>query len=275
MESVDDLMLAVHKDQKLLKEKPTAGVLKDHQDLRKIGVGYSARDVGGKRAMITDILNHKHGNRQVQSYKSLSARIRKSLDEVSRDTLLSYTSKAMTDTMLGKKDRNKGMARAYRRLVKPMVNEVTAYGKERAAEHDWANRGTPKAEKVEYHLIDKRTNKTISKHPDAPSAVSARRRVNGNIDTHTVKKVTINEVHLDPDYQEEIDVLGYNELKRQLARATGIENYGEKEPGEPITYRTLSGTPIPSDEHTKPGHSLGYSNEHHRKMKVKNYLDPK
>lgn len=277
-ESMDDTMLAIHRDQKLLKEKPTKDVLKAHQDLRKIGVGYEARDVGGKRAMISDILKHNHGNTKVQSYKSLSAQVRKSLDEVSKDTLLSYTSKAMTDTMLGKKDRNKGMARAYRRLTiadKPLVKEVTSYGKERAGEHDWANRGTPKVEKSEYHLIDKRTNKTVSRHPDAVAAVNARKRIRGNIDTHSVKKVVISEVHLDPDYKEEIDILGYEELKKQLSRATGIKNYGEKEPGEPITYVTKGGATIPSDEHTKPGHSLKASNDTHRRLKIDHYLGTK
>ena len=82
LESIDFDYSDLHKDQKLLKEKPTKDVLKDHQDLRKIGVDYEARDVGGKRAMIKDILSHNHGANKLNTYKSLKAKIRQSMDEV-------------------------------------------------------------------------------------------------------------------------------------------------------------------------------------------------
>ena len=46
------------------------------------------------------------------------------IDEISMDTVKSYTSKAMRDTIQGIKDRNKGMARAYSRVAgtnKPLI----------------------------------------------------------------------------------------------------------------------------------------------------------
>lgn len=49
------------------------------------------------------------------------------LDEISQSTLKSYTKKAMDDTLSGKKDRNKGMIKAYSRLAgtdKPLVKEA-------------------------------------------------------------------------------------------------------------------------------------------------------
>jgi len=60
------------------------------------------------------------------------------LDEISQNTLKSYTQKAMRDTLSGKKDRNKGMQKAYSRLAgtdKPLVKEdedpdVHSYGLE-------------------------------------------------------------------------------------------------------------------------------------------------
>lgn len=48
------------------------------------------------------------------------------LEEVSKETLKSYTKKAMDDTLSGKKDRNKGMIKAYSRLAgtdKPLIKE--------------------------------------------------------------------------------------------------------------------------------------------------------
>ena len=48
------------------------------------------------------------------------------IEEVSKETLKSYTKKAMDDTLSGKKDRNKGMIKAYSRLAgtnKPLIKE--------------------------------------------------------------------------------------------------------------------------------------------------------
>lgn len=284
LESVDDQMLAVHRHQKLLKEKPTSEVLSAHKDMRKIGVEYSAKDVGGKRAMIKDILAHNHGPRTVSSYKSLAAKIRKSMDEetqideVSDDTLKSYTQKAMRDTIGGKKDRNAGMSKAYSRLSgtnKPLldkkkVEEATAYGRDRSTEHDFAMHGSTKV--PSYKLVDKRTRKIVSTHSSATDAVAARNKIRGTMDTHSIVKEGINEVHLDPDYQEEIGILGYNGLKKKLAQMTGIENYGEQEPGKEIDLVDKDGV-IVKDAHTKPGFSLQSSNETHRKMKVRKLKD--
>ena len=52
-----------------------------------------------------------------------------SIDEVSKETLKNYTFKAMRDTIQGKKDRNKGMQKAYSKLAgtdKPLMKEDTA-----------------------------------------------------------------------------------------------------------------------------------------------------
>jgi hypothetical protein len=171
LESVDDRIVAIHKHQTLLKEKPTDKVLKDHQDMRKLGVPYAAKDVGGKRAMIRDILDHNHGPRSVSSYKALKAHVRRSLGE----------------------------------------------------------------------------------------------------DTTGQKKV--NEVHEDPDYDTERDVFGYNSLKKHLAKITGIQNYGDQEPGKSVDLVDKNGVVVRDHHHTRPGFSLNSTSETNRKMKVKRLRD--
>jgi hypothetical protein len=57
------------------------------------------------------------------------AALKEGLDEIAQSTLKSYTFKAMRDTIQGKKDRNKGMKRAYSKLAgtdKPLMKEGLA-----------------------------------------------------------------------------------------------------------------------------------------------------
>lgn len=286
LESTDDRFVAIHRHQKLLKEKPTSEVLSAHRDMRKIGVDYDARDVGGKRAMVKDILDHNYGPRDVSSYKSLKANIRRAMDEevvnieeLSTEKLSQYNRKAMQDTLSGKKDRNKGMSKAYSRLSgtnKPLldpkkkyVSETTGYGSARAIEHDYSREGGVAVPKpATYKLIHKASKKVISTHKSAPEAVTARNKLKGTMDTHSiVKESKLDEVHLDPDYQEEIDVLGYDGLKKNLKKMTGIQNYGEQEPGKEIDLVDKDGVVV-KDHHTKPGFSLKATSETNRKMKV-------
>lgn len=228
MESVDDRMVAIHKHQKLLKEKPTPEVLAAHRDMRKLGVDYDARDVGGKRAMVRDILDHNHGPNTVSSYKALKAQIRRSMDE------------------------------------------TTSYGSGRSMEHDFANQVATKV--TSYKLVDKKTKRVVSTHRSAPEAVQARNKIRGTMDSHSIVKEDLNEVHLDPDYKEEIDILGYAALKKKLAQATGIKNYGEQEPGKEIDLVDKDGIVV-KDQHTKPGFSLNATNDTNRKMKVRQLKD--
>jgi hypothetical protein len=185
LESTEDEFLELHKDQKLLKEKPTKDVLKDHQNLRKLGVDYEARDVGGKREMIKDILGHKHGANKLKSYKSLKAKIRQTLGDE--------------------------------------LEETTAYGSARAGEHDFAMRGA--AKKAQYHLINRKTNQIVSTHPSSLDAVRNRSRIKGTHDTHSIVKEdcdTSNEY--DINYEEELKILGYEDLKKNLRKISGIRD---------------------------------------------------
>lgn len=81
-------------------------------------------------------------------------------------------------------------------------------------------------------------------------------------------KTTLEEVHKNPDYDTEREILGYETLKKRLAAHTGIENYGDQEPGENIKLVDTSGNVI-KQPHTAVGHSLGASNETHRKQLVR------
>lgn len=224
----------IHKDYKNLKQKPTEDVLSDHQDFRKIGVTYKAKDVGGKKAMIQDILSHKHGPNQVKTYKELSYHIKNSL------------------------------------------GEATRYGSERAGEFAWSSGHTPQptnaTSKNVYKLVDKKTNRTVSTHGSTLDALTARKKLRGTDQTHSIVRESLNEVHQDPDYQEEIDILGYPELKKKLAKITGIENYGEQEPGKSIQLKDLQGNPVGGL--SKSGDSLSNSNDQNRKMKVKYLTHP-
>lgn len=204
----NDEFMNLHQNHQLLKGKSTDDVLKDHQNLRKIGVDYEARDVGGKREMIKDILSHNHGANKLKSYKALKANIRQAMDKE--------------------------------------ITEVTKYGSDRAGEFDYANRGTPQNnnKRQTYSVVNKQTGKTVSVHNSTLDAVRARGRIKNGVDTHTIKTNTINEVHLDPDYKEEKEILGYDQLKKNLAKITGIDNYGEQEPGETITLIDKDGNPV-------------------------------
>ncbi len=82
-------------------------------------------------------------------------------------------------------------------------------------------------------------------------------------------KTTLNEVHKDPEYKEEISIMGYEQLKKRLEAHTGIKNYGEQEPGEDIVLVNTEGNKIEKPKHTATGHSLSPSNETHRKQLVK------
>lgn len=148
LESTDDLMLALHKNRKLLKEKPTKDVLKDHQDMRKLGVEYTARDVGGKRAMIDDILSHNHGVRTLKSYKQIKAQIRKAMDE-------SY-----------------GSDRAAEFAWQSGHKEQTSKALDKSV----------------YALKDKKTNKVVSYHKSTMDALAARKKLRGSSDTHSIVK---------------------------------------------------------------------------------------
>lgn len=236
LESTDDVMMLVHKHKQILKEKPTKDVLADHQTMRKLGVGYAAKDVGGKRAMAKDILSHNYGPRAVNTYSALKSSIRKTMGQSA-------------------------------------VDETTGYGTARSLEHDFAHEGgaaTPKAPK--YNLVHRKTKKILSTHASATDAVRARDKVKGTMDTHAIVKEDINEVHQDPDYKTELEVFGYEKLKKKLAQATGIENYGEQEPNKSIDLVDKDGAVV-KDHHTKPGFSLQASSDLHRKMKVTKLKD--
>lgn len=294
LENSDNLYNEIHRDHKNLKTKSTDEVLKDHQDLRKIGVDYAARDVGGKREMIKDILSHKHGSNNLKSYKALKSDIRKAMDEdteeineLKNETLKSYQRKAMLDTLSGKKNRNKGLTQSTLRLAgvnkpiladvnKPILTkEATGYGSARAGEMSWHDNIASQSNKLTssrgHKLVDKNTKRVVSTHKTLSDAIQARKKLRGNSDTHSIE--AINEVHLDPDYAEEIDILGYQDLKKKLALATGIANYGDQEPGEPITLVDLNGTSIKDVGHNKPGHSHSNSSDTVRKMKIKRHWD--
>lgn len=222
LESTDDFK-RLHKDYKELKGKTTDQVLKDHSDMQKLGVGYSARDVGGKRNMITDILSNTHGANKVKTYKELTHRIKASMDE------------------------------------------TTFYGSARAAEHHWAsgasggefaNHSPNATSKNVYKLIDNKSKKLISTHGSTLDALAARKKLRGTSDTHSIVKEALNEVHLDPDYAEEIEILGYDKLKELLAKITGVSGYGDQEPSNRV------------------GSSMSSSDETHRKMKVSHLQHP-
>lgn len=123
-----------------------------------------------------------------------------------------------------------------------------------------------------YKLVDKKTNRTVSTHGSTLDALTARKKLRGTDQTHSIVRESLNEVHQDPDYQEEIDVLGYPELKKKLAKITGIENYGEQEPGKSIQLKDLQGNPVGGL--SKSGDSLSNSNDQNRKMKVKYLTHP-
>jgi len=235
LESVDDTVMMVHKHKMLLKEKPTKDVLAAHQDMRKIGVDYSARDVGGKREMIRDILSHNHGANNVKSYSKLKASIRKSMSEGA-------------------------------------VDETTGYGTARALDHDFAHEGgvaTPTAPKPsKYKLVHRKTNKVVSVHSSATDAVKARTQAKGTMDTHAIVKEDLTEVHQDPDYATERDVFGYDKLKKKLTQVTGIKNYGEQEPNKSIDLVDKDGTVV-KPHHTKPGFSLNATTDTVRKMQIR------
>lgn len=236
LESVDDQMCAVHKHKQMLKEKPTKDVLTAHQDLQKIGVPYAARDVGGKRAMIKDLLSHSHGPTTLRSYMGLKSSIRKAMDE-------------------------------------DLVDETTGYGTARSLEHDFSREGGSAIPKNhQYNLVDRKTKKTVSSHKSATDAVKARNKIKGTMDTHAIVKEVINEVHQDPDYKTELEIFGYEKLKKKLAQATGIENYGDLEPNKSIDLVDKTGAVV-KDHHTKPGFSLSVTSDLNRKMKVRKLKD--
>lgn len=123
VESMDDVMTTVGKHYRMLKEKPTKDVLAAHKELRKIGVEYEVRDVGGKREMIKDIISHSHGPRTFAEYRSLPKAKREEMNEISLDTVKSYSDKAKKSSVAGKKDplkaainRFKGQERATDRM---------------------------------------------------------------------------------------------------------------------------------------------------------------
>lgn len=283
LESVDDQMMRIHADRKLLKEKPTKDVLSAHKDMRKIGVDYSAKDVGGKRAMIKDILSHNHGANALNSYSALSAKIRKSmneeqLDELSIDTMKSYISKAGSPVSHKKdpiqaaikrfkssqtatdKIHSAELKKIQKKLAEDSVEEATAYGRERAGEYEFGNNGSAKAR---YKLTDKKTKKIVSYHHSATDAVAARKKLKGTHETHSIE---LTEVHNDPDYALEKDILGYDGLKKKLSQMTGIKNYGEQEPGKDVDLVDQNGVVV-KDAHTKPGNSLALGDTP-RKMRV-------
>lgn len=221
-ESVDPLMGEIHRDHKVLKSKTTDEVLKDHRDLRKIGVDYSAKDVGGKREMIKDIISHKHGPNYVKSYRNLKADVRRSMDEqrtaideLSTDTLKSYHRKALHDTITNKKNRSKGMDSAIEKISgidKPLIKSES-YGSDRAGEHAWQNNykntsdaATKLAPSKGHKIVDKKTGKTVSTHKTLGDAISSRKSKKWNSETHSIE--SIHEVHKDPEYKEEIEILG-------------------------------------------------------------------
>lgn len=49
----------------------------------------------------------------------------------------------------------------------------------------------------------------------------------------------VSEVHLNPDYDNEREMMGYETLKRELELATGIKGYGDLEPGDKIPDETI------------------------------------
>lgn len=438
LESLDYREL--HTNMKVLKEKPTKDVLQAHKDLHKLGMNYEARDVGGKRGMIADILSNNHGPRALQSYKSLSSSVRKSMDEsdkythmvhasgnlkssgfnmrlktadgkfhketdkgaffkfqsksdanlfssgmknyakdvytdapqelneLSLDTVKSYSDKARTASVAHKKDplkaalnRFKGQSRvqdrvhshemkqirakygikesvssvsgpgkgqpfkalstedhlasiehhhkeyndllngshphtkalmatgrledamkksaklyhAHKKAIQKneSIDEVTSYGRGRSDEHEFGRSGNQLPTKTKYYVVNKETGSVHSKHDDSVSAVKARNKVGDHM-TYSIEKKSVNEVHEDPDYKEEIEVFGYEGLKKKLAQATGVANYGEKEPGKPINYVSTTGVDLGnSHPHSRTGFSLGHSNETHRRQLVKKLTD--
>jgi hypothetical protein len=147
--------------------------------------------------------------------------------------------------------------------------DESSYGSDRAGEFAWQNQRTERSKLSAsrgHRLIDKKTNKTISTHKTISDAIAARKKLRGSSDTHSIQ--SIQEVHKNPDYDLEREIMGYGNLKKKLAQATGIANYGDQEPNEPIALVDLDNHLVKSVNNSKVGHSYKDMKDHIRKMKT-------
>jgi hypothetical protein len=91
----------LHREFQNYKNTPTQTVLKRHKELRRVSSNYSAQEVGGKLAMVGDLLRNRYGDKHVTHYFNMAkkdvsklAEETDQLDEISNNKLDSYLSGA-------------------------------------------------------------------------------------------------------------------------------------------------------------------------------------
>ena len=80
-EAEDWELKKIHGEYKHLKSLPTTDVLKKHKALRKVLASYTASEMGGKEGLVSDIMHHRHGQKRMDAYHSLSKKHKDNLSE--------------------------------------------------------------------------------------------------------------------------------------------------------------------------------------------------
>jgi len=115
------LLDRIKKDHEELKNKSTKDVLAIHQGQHRVRSSYTAAEIGGKHAMIGDILRNRHGDKHVSHYYSMN----EDADEQKNLKITKHEKAAVEAGKKGDKQAQQYHLNAVKNLKSESVNEAT------------------------------------------------------------------------------------------------------------------------------------------------------
>jgi len=112
----------IKKDHEELKSKSTKDILAIHQGQHRVRSNYTAAEIGGKHAMIGDILRNRHGDKHVSHYYGMN----EETDEQKNLKVTKHEKAAIDAAKRGDKDAQKYHLDAAKNLKAESVNEAKA-----------------------------------------------------------------------------------------------------------------------------------------------------
>ena len=112
----------IKKDHEELKSKSTKDILAIHQGQHRVRSSYTAAEIGGKHAMIGDILRNRHGDKHVSHYYGMN----EETDEQKNLKVTKHEKAAIDAAKRGDKDAQKYHLDAAKNLKAESVNEAKA-----------------------------------------------------------------------------------------------------------------------------------------------------
>lgn len=122
----EGLMARIKKDHEELKNKSTKEVLAVHQGQHRVRSNYTAAEIGGKHAMIGDILRNRHGSKHVDHYYSQNEGAEEKNLKITKHEKMAIEAEKRGD---------KQAQQYHLAIVSKLKNESTAVNEETAQTH--------------------------------------------------------------------------------------------------------------------------------------------